>query len=145
MHITNNKYSRLQWRSIQHIFSIYILIFLLTYCHFYKKTTNNYYIPHSYPLMGAVIGFITTSQLPGCAAPSVFSSEYRRTEYDEKLIQESPKYQIKRQTNHKNGQTWPNILIPYKNPSLVSPCGGSYISLHSHCQSTQATSRSPAL
>ena len=32
-----------------------------------------------------VIGFITTSALPGCADRSVSSSEYRRTEYDEKL------------------------------------------------------------
>ena len=34
---------------------------------------------------GAVIVFITTSALPGCADRSVSSSEYRRPEYDEKL------------------------------------------------------------
>jgi len=32
-----------------------------------------------------VICFITTSALPGCADRSVSPSEYRRTEYDEKL------------------------------------------------------------
>ena len=41
---------------------------------------------------GAVIGFITTSALPGCADRSVSSSEYRRHEYDEKFSQESFKY-----------------------------------------------------
>ena len=70
---------------------------------------NPIQIPYKYPLrlqlaalapdwahlgdsFDEVIGFITTSALPGCADRSVSSSEYRRTEYDKKLSRESLKY-----------------------------------------------------